>query len=548
MKNRYYYVILLFITLCGLFIRMHGLSTLGLGFDEPQHIYAAESILKDGTPTLPSGLYYSRSSPFTYMVAGSFKLFGVNELAARLPSVVFGLLSIVLVFFIGCRFFEKTTGLVAAFLMAFIPFEVVWTRACRMYSMYQFFFLAGFFTLYLGLEANKPAAEPSKQYGSNERFITSSWNLNWTWLALSGVSLLIAFYLQPLVMSFGVSFIFYLLCMAAITVIKRGASAYFKSKYFYFLMFGTGSAIVLLFPLHFLEEVITMAKYSPPWSEYMGVSPTYYIQFLIGPVLYPIMVFFILGTVQIVTRTSRAGFFTLTTVLIPLSFHSLLTGVQSSRYIYDIFPLLLLISAYAISNFWENELLNHYFKPNENRGKSRGIECIRWMLMVFLALTFCIPFFYGVLGAARISLNRAPALGGEYHAQWREACKFVNDRYKLGEIIIAGTPLAADFCGCKKAAYILNNGEIDMFREVKGADLALDVYSNAKAITSLKELRTVLSKNPTGWLVIDAQRFQNPATVPADVKDFITKHLVAHATPADRTMYVFSWGSNEGIE
>ncbi len=51
-----------------------------------------------------------------WFMAGSIKMFGINEYAVRLPSVLFSTLTILLVFFIGRNLFNKRTGLIAAFL------------------------------------------------------------------------------------------------------------------------------------------------------------------------------------------------------------------------------------------------------------------------------------------------------------------------------------------------------------------------------------------------------------------------------------------------
>jgi len=63
-------------------------------------------------------------------------------------------LSVIIVFFIG-QGFGNSVGLIAALLMAFMPFEVGWSRARRMYSMYQFFFLLTLFSFYKGFEPEK---------------------------------------------------------------------------------------------------------------------------------------------------------------------------------------------------------------------------------------------------------------------------------------------------------------------------------------------------------------------------------------------------------
>lgn len=53
-----------------------------------------------------------------WTIAGSLALFGFNELALRLPSILFGSICIVLIFHVAKHFFNSKTGFFAAFLMA----------------------------------------------------------------------------------------------------------------------------------------------------------------------------------------------------------------------------------------------------------------------------------------------------------------------------------------------------------------------------------------------------------------------------------------------
>ena len=147
-KSLVYAVILFILVFVGFYIRFIELGKASLSYTEPISMYAAKSILETGKSTLLSREDYSRSQLFTNLVALSFKFFGLNEFAARFPSVIFGTLSIILIFFIGKSFFGTVSGLIAAFMVALIPFEVVWSRECRMYAMLQFFFLFGFFAFY----------------------------------------------------------------------------------------------------------------------------------------------------------------------------------------------------------------------------------------------------------------------------------------------------------------------------------------------------------------------------------------------------------------
>ena len=136
-------VLLTLLVLTGLSLRLINLGKPGLAYDESFHVVSAKSMLDTGEPNLPSGEPYTRALLFTRLVAFSFSLLGSNEFAARLPSVIFGTLTIILIFFVGKRMFGTTVGLISAIFLALSPFEIAWARECRMYAMFQFFFLFG---------------------------------------------------------------------------------------------------------------------------------------------------------------------------------------------------------------------------------------------------------------------------------------------------------------------------------------------------------------------------------------------------------------------
>ncbi len=62
------------------------------------------------------------------------KLFGTSEFAARSFSVLCGVATIILIYQIGWKAFDKRTGLWAAWLAAFSPVLVVYSREARMYA------------------------------------------------------------------------------------------------------------------------------------------------------------------------------------------------------------------------------------------------------------------------------------------------------------------------------------------------------------------------------------------------------------------------------
>ncbi|MFH1905128.1 MAG: glycosyltransferase family 39 protein [bacterium] len=61
-----------------------------------------------------------------YLTALSFRIFGFGDNTARLPNFFASLISIWLVYQICCKCFDKNTGLIAAFLMAISPYNILY--------------------------------------------------------------------------------------------------------------------------------------------------------------------------------------------------------------------------------------------------------------------------------------------------------------------------------------------------------------------------------------------------------------------------------------
>lgn len=65
-------------------------------------------------------------------------IFGFNEIIVRLPSVFFGVGTVVLTYFLGKNLFNKKIATVASLLLAVSPLSVYYSQEARMYSMAMF--------------------------------------------------------------------------------------------------------------------------------------------------------------------------------------------------------------------------------------------------------------------------------------------------------------------------------------------------------------------------------------------------------------------------
>ncbi len=101
----------LFLFLVIIAFYLYGLGVPLLGPDEPRYAQVAREMFLRGdlvTPTLGGNLWFEKPALLYWMMIGSYKLFGVSEWSARLPSAVSGILTIAALFIVGRRI-ERTS-------------------------------------------------------------------------------------------------------------------------------------------------------------------------------------------------------------------------------------------------------------------------------------------------------------------------------------------------------------------------------------------------------------------------------------------------------
>jgi 4-amino-4-deoxy-L-arabinose transferase-like glycosyltransferase len=126
--------VLLGIVVCiGAVVRFWNLGGPGLHGDEDTMALAVAHILKDGSPMLPSGMFYPRGLTELYLMAASVRIFGETEWALRLPSALAGIGLIYLCYVAGRRFLRPQWNLAFAATIALLPDVVFYSQTARMY-------------------------------------------------------------------------------------------------------------------------------------------------------------------------------------------------------------------------------------------------------------------------------------------------------------------------------------------------------------------------------------------------------------------------------
>lgn len=80
--------------------------------------------------------------------------FGKSEFIVRFPSVIFGLLTILLIYKLGMVLFNERVGLIAAFLLSVSTLHIEYSQQARYYVYVVFFSLLSLFFLYKALREN----------------------------------------------------------------------------------------------------------------------------------------------------------------------------------------------------------------------------------------------------------------------------------------------------------------------------------------------------------------------------------------------------------
>lgn len=163
-KRNLHILVLSAILILGFFLRSYQLSSNPVGFycDEASIGYNAYSLFTTGKDEhgISYPLFFQAFGDYKtpieiYSTIPSVAIFGLNEFSTRLPSVLFGLLTILVMLFLGEEMSANKRsffGLLAAFIIATMPWLIHYNRVGFQLNSYCSFFVS---TIYLFLKAQK---------------------------------------------------------------------------------------------------------------------------------------------------------------------------------------------------------------------------------------------------------------------------------------------------------------------------------------------------------------------------------------------------------
>lgn len=142
---------LLFLVIFLFFIKINSLALIDP--DEPRYAASAREMIEAGNWIVPHFNGHPRldKPPFFYwMVAMSFKLFGISELSARLPSLIFAIGGVVITYLWARIMWDVWSAFWAGFVLAMCPLYISIARLCITDMTVSFFLYLSLFLFYIG--------------------------------------------------------------------------------------------------------------------------------------------------------------------------------------------------------------------------------------------------------------------------------------------------------------------------------------------------------------------------------------------------------------
>jgi len=149
------------IVLLGVLFFMPGLGQVPLyEADEPRFSTAGREMLESGnfvTPRFNGQLRPDKPPLLYWLMSASYSVFGVNEFAARLPSVICGTLTLIVVYFMVGSRFGRVTGMLASLMLGSCGLFVAVSRLATADSTMIFFTTCALAVLWRAFDAaHKP--------------------------------------------------------------------------------------------------------------------------------------------------------------------------------------------------------------------------------------------------------------------------------------------------------------------------------------------------------------------------------------------------------
>lgn len=503
MKRHWVLLVLVIIVVLGGVLRFHNLAKHSFWGDEFFHVFSAQELIEQGKPYLPSGHLYERAYSYTWLVSLFFRVFGVSEFSARLPSVLFGILVIPLVYFFVSRFSNRTAALISAFLIAFSPDGILYSQQCRMYTLFQLLYLCSVFLLW---EALKDTGRRKKIIGCI--FIT--------------VYLFALHIHEFAALLFPAAVIYLLIWIIYEPGVFLGIRRAIVSRRMLTVAVLAAAAFAGIFMRHRLMNALIGAYQAlrsvPVWS--LPRNQRYYHDFLLE--LYPVYYrIYPLIAIYLMMKIKKKGAYLACSFLVPFLLLSIVIGWKGYRYLYAFLPLFLISAAIGTDYF-----LRAFIPSIKN-------IFLKILIAGSIAYAVCLPWI-----KADVSRFADTPLFA-----FKEIVGLV-DTITKDELVIVTEPFHIEYYCRRKPDYMINSFENTGVKRASYIDKegrSCDYIGGIPLIENLAELHLVLSSGKK-VLLITNEYFLKKRVLESDLREYILAHFTKIPVSVEaRPFYVYEF-------
>jgi 4-amino-4-deoxy-L-arabinose transferase-like glycosyltransferase len=471
--------------------------------DELYSYFAAKNSIAHGFPQTPAGFIYPKAELFHYMLGILMVIFGDQNGVPRMLSALEYIVTIVLLYYVGTRFFSRRVGWLAAAMLTLSPYALIWSTEERMYQQAQLCVLVMLFVFYIAVRKPNSVRWPYIAVGC---------------LLLAYVSHEETFITLPAV-TVGVLFIS--------KSRKRVLPNVFYQKHWWFAALIGVAAIgcqLLVVKLSHPPILGTDLSMRPEVQLNEDTVPFYYhVLFAPKPSSPWVTVNSLLALVgciyAIYSRNKRLQYCALFLVLSTLTLVYLFT-MSAERYFYPLLPIFYLVGAYVLlqilQSIWRFACAHIIFVRRESELSTPATRLVspslRWGGLLSGTLicgaVIVAPFF----PISNNSLTISRLIGGSYYQQlgdYNVAGQYIKQHWQSGDIIISIGPDIEMLYYVGRSDYFLSLHHALLIME-KNNHLVNNA-TDAIALLNQQDLDAVLSLHPRVWLVSDHAGYEQTA-------------------------------------
>jgi Dolichyl-phosphate-mannose-protein mannosyltransferase len=475
---------LIAIVVGGFIVRAAGLTAISLDHDEISLVNYASGILSRGYPFLQQGSYLRHLTTYElvcYSLAASQLLFGTSELSIRLPALFFGTLSIGLIGWTGYRMFSWRVGLLSAFVYAFFPTAIFWSRNAFYLTQDQFFALLTVALFYAAIRGS---------------------SLNHRYLTLAAAAFVATYFSWE-----GSGFLLPAFVIALFAV-RRTEYDWICDPHLWRCALVIGAIVIvqlayrqLTLPPEYLRIGVDLDDVSAPGLVYLDptrYNPLYYINFFLLQENSWLITALALGGL-VFGGQDKATVYLGALLLTLLGCYTELLPHYALRYSFNLVPLMILLAAAAFVRLWDR-----LCAMGPLPGALAPAVIARATTCLLLAIVILSANFY-VLEPYRFSSSplKMGARLGVYHIDYRGTARFLGEHVGPSDLVIATLPHVFDFYPGVRPAYALST----MISQKVTYDGGLapprfiDKFGGYPVIRGLEDLEDLRSRYPRIWIV-----------------------------------------------